>query len=296
MRTYAPYFTLAPQLVPERVDLQERLRDLPRQHALVGRGPLRSCATPPGGKLYIPFGCSGGTCPQYAADIGNPEFRAAWIEEARSQLAHGYKGPLRRRREHLHAGLQRHGHATWRRSTRAPARDDAGPRGSATSPTSWQSSAPRSRREIVHNSIWFAGDSRRARPARACAGRRDQPRARASTTPASPAATGTVRAAHAAQPTSTTATPRAARSSSTPTAPTEAARLYGLAALLPDLLRPRPARQLPRAARRRTGGRATTSSSARPPARRYDWNGLIRRDFAGGFALRQRPGRADPHA
>ena len=25
-----------------------------------------------GNKLYIPWGCSGGICPQYAADIGNP--------------------------------------------------------------------------------------------------------------------------------------------------------------------------------------------------------------------------------
>ena len=32
-----------------------------------------------GHKLYIPFGCSGGECPQYAADFGNPEFRSWWI-------------------------------------------------------------------------------------------------------------------------------------------------------------------------------------------------------------------------
>jgi Hypothetical glycosyl hydrolase family 15 len=45
-----------------------------------------------GNKLYIQFGCSGGTCPQYAADISNPDFRADWIAGARAQLAAGYKG------------------------------------------------------------------------------------------------------------------------------------------------------------------------------------------------------------
>lgn len=32
-----------------------------------------------GNWLYVPFGCSSGTCAQYAADIANPAFRAAWI-------------------------------------------------------------------------------------------------------------------------------------------------------------------------------------------------------------------------
>lgn len=45
-----------------------------------------------GQKLYIPWGCEGGTCPQYAADVGNPEFRQYWISQAREALAAGYKG------------------------------------------------------------------------------------------------------------------------------------------------------------------------------------------------------------
>ncbi len=44
------------------------------------------------GMLYIPWGCSGGTCPQYAGDIGNPAFRAWWIAHARSVMAHKYLG------------------------------------------------------------------------------------------------------------------------------------------------------------------------------------------------------------
>ncbi|MDH3424249.1 MAG: putative glycoside hydrolase, partial [Gemmatimonadota bacterium] len=45
-----------------------------------------------GNELYIPFGCSGGTCPQFAADIGNPEFRGWWIDALRETLADGYLG------------------------------------------------------------------------------------------------------------------------------------------------------------------------------------------------------------
>ncbi len=45
-----------------------------------------------GKKLYIPWGCSSGTCPQYAADISDPAFRSWWISSAAAQLAAGYKG------------------------------------------------------------------------------------------------------------------------------------------------------------------------------------------------------------
>jgi len=45
-----------------------------------------------GNELYIPFGCSGGSCPQLAGDFGNPEFRRWWIDELRQTLAAGYLG------------------------------------------------------------------------------------------------------------------------------------------------------------------------------------------------------------
>src|ERR1700730_17376822 len=45
-----------------------------------------------GNDLYIPYGCSNGSCPQYAGDISSPAFRRYWIEEARAQLSHGYRG------------------------------------------------------------------------------------------------------------------------------------------------------------------------------------------------------------
>ncbi len=45
-----------------------------------------------GNPLYIPSGCSGSACPQYAGDIGNPAFRQAWIDELKAEIAHGYRG------------------------------------------------------------------------------------------------------------------------------------------------------------------------------------------------------------
>jgi hypothetical protein len=45
-----------------------------------------------GALLFVPVGCREGTCPRYAADFGNPDFRAYWIEEARALLAKGYRG------------------------------------------------------------------------------------------------------------------------------------------------------------------------------------------------------------
>lgn len=45
-----------------------------------------------GRKLFIPWGCGGGTCPQYAADITNPDYRAWWIGNVVRNMAKGYKG------------------------------------------------------------------------------------------------------------------------------------------------------------------------------------------------------------
>ena len=45
-----------------------------------------------GRRLYIPWGCDGGGCPQYAADPGNPAFRRLWIADASRKLRAGYRG------------------------------------------------------------------------------------------------------------------------------------------------------------------------------------------------------------
>jgi hypothetical protein len=45
-----------------------------------------------GNRLYIPWGCSAGTCPQYAGNFSNASFRQWWIGQAQQILSHGYKG------------------------------------------------------------------------------------------------------------------------------------------------------------------------------------------------------------
>jgi hypothetical protein len=60
--------------------------------ALVTQHPEWILRDASGQALYIPWSCAGGTCPQYAGDVGNPDFRANWINEARTTMAAGYKG------------------------------------------------------------------------------------------------------------------------------------------------------------------------------------------------------------
>ncbi len=45
-----------------------------------------------GQPLYIQYGCSAGVCPQYAADIGDPGWRAHWIADAQAHMDQGYVG------------------------------------------------------------------------------------------------------------------------------------------------------------------------------------------------------------
>ena len=46
-----------------------------------------------GKRLYIPWGCGGGTCPQFAGDITNPAWRSAWIERLGEVFARtAYRG------------------------------------------------------------------------------------------------------------------------------------------------------------------------------------------------------------
>lgn len=91
MRTYAPYFDSRVSWFPNAWTYKDMYAiyvgsSLAQQHP---EWILRDAS---GNKLYIPWGCGGGSCPQYAGDVGNPAFRAYWISEAGNTLAHGYKG------------------------------------------------------------------------------------------------------------------------------------------------------------------------------------------------------------
>jgi hypothetical protein len=45
-----------------------------------------------GNMLYMDWGCSGGSCPLYAADFGDPTYRNWWLHGARLLIARRYKG------------------------------------------------------------------------------------------------------------------------------------------------------------------------------------------------------------
>ena len=81
------------------------------------RTPSGSCATETGTASTSRTTAPTARCPQYAGDIGNPAFRAHWIETARDDPRPGLRRPLRRRREHGPLARQRR-HGT----PRGPAR------------------------------------------------------------------------------------------------------------------------------------------------------------------------------
>jgi hypothetical protein len=114
-----------------------------------------------GNWLYLPFACNGSSCSQYALDPGNPAVRSWWISNVSSQMSKGYKG-------------------VWIDDVNMDWRtgDASGntvipmdPRtGQVMTYSAWQSyivgfvQAIRSalpNKEIVHNSLWFAGGSQR---------------------------------------------------------------------------------------------------------------------------------------
>jgi len=45
-----------------------------------------------GRQVFIDWGCSGGTCPQYAADISNPAYRQWFLQRIQEKINLGYQG------------------------------------------------------------------------------------------------------------------------------------------------------------------------------------------------------------
>jgi Hypothetical glycosyl hydrolase family 15/Ricin-type beta-trefoil lectin domain-like len=60
--------------------------------AVVSQHPEFILRNQSGAMLYINFGCSNGSCPQYAPDYSNENFRQWWIAEAAAIFKAGYKG------------------------------------------------------------------------------------------------------------------------------------------------------------------------------------------------------------
>lgn len=112
-----------------------------------------------GRRLFLQWGCAGGTCPQYAGDVSDPAFRAHWIAEARTQMAHGYKG-LWIDDVNLDVRVSRGSGATVRPVVAGREMTDARWRTLVAAFTE-QIRRALPRAEIVHNAIWYAGGARR---------------------------------------------------------------------------------------------------------------------------------------
>ena len=91
MKAYAPWFDQRLGWYPRAwayQDLYAVYSDR-RENGSHMRFVLRD---PSGRRLYVPWGCDGQSCPEYAADPGNPQFRRMWIAEAARKLRAGYAG------------------------------------------------------------------------------------------------------------------------------------------------------------------------------------------------------------
>jgi Hypothetical glycosyl hydrolase family 15 len=286
MRAYAPYFDSRLSWSPKAWAYQNAYAIYPGS-AVETQHPewiLRDAA---GNKLYIQFACSGGKCSQYAADIGNPAYRQWWLDQSRAKLAKGYSG-LFIDDVNLYRKVS-NGSGT------AVAPID--PRtGAAMSEPTWQRyladqmQAARTAfptTEIVHNAIWYAGDTTV-----------DQLRVQRAAN-----LINLERGVNDAGITGGTGKwslqallafidRRQAEGHGVifdATATTAAGRLYGLAAyFLVSSDRD--------ALGNNQGGTPTDwwtgydVDLGAPLARRYSWNGLIRRDFTNGYTLVNEPG------
>ena len=154
MMVWSPYFDEKTAWYPQGW-MYDDAYAIYRESQLAAQHPEWILRDSAGNKLFIPFGCSGGTCPQYAGDISNPGFRHYWIEEARAHLAHGYRGLFV---DDVNME-ERVGNGTGAQVT------PVGSGGRAITPAAWRAymaefmteiRAALPQAEIVHNALWFA--------------------------------------------------------------------------------------------------------------------------------------------
>jgi hypothetical protein len=154
MMVWSPYFDERTAWYPQGW-MYDDAYAIYRESQLAAQHPEWILRDSAGNKLFIPFGCSGGTCPQYAGDISNPSFRHYWIEEARAHLARGYRGLFVddvNMEERVGSGTE---------AQVTPVGSDGRP----ITPDAWRAymagfmaeirvAVPQA--EIVHNALWFA--------------------------------------------------------------------------------------------------------------------------------------------
>jgi hypothetical protein len=157
MRVYTPYFDSRTSWFPQGWVYKD-LYAIYTGSALADVHPEWILRDAGGNPLYIPWGCADGRCPQYAGDVGNPAFRAHWIESARATLAHGYAGLFV---DDVNMDLSRVGNVTTAAvvpidpRTGAPMTDADWRRYMAEFTEEIRRAFPD--REIVHNALWFFG-------------------------------------------------------------------------------------------------------------------------------------------
>jgi Hypothetical glycosyl hydrolase family 15 len=155
MIVYSPYFDNKTHWYPNGWAYDDAYA-IYRHSALATRHPEWILRDGAGNPLYIPFACAQGTCPQYAGDISNPAFRAAWIADAKIKLAHGYRGLFIddvNMEFRVSDGQEQHV-APVDSTTRQPMTYDAWRGYVAQFMEQIRAALPHT--EIVHNSIWFA--------------------------------------------------------------------------------------------------------------------------------------------
>ena len=108
-KTYAPYFDARTSWYPNAWTYKDLYAMYADDDTITPKHPEWILRDGAGRKLYIPYGCSGGSCPQYAGDVGNPAFRKQWIAAALDTLRPRLQGPVRRRRQHGAARRRRPG-------------------------------------------------------------------------------------------------------------------------------------------------------------------------------------------
>ena len=91
MQVYASYFDSRLSWYPNALEYQNSY-GIKRSSSIIDAHPEWILRDANGDMLYIPFACSDGICPLYAADFGNPDYRAWWINEGKAIAAKGYLG------------------------------------------------------------------------------------------------------------------------------------------------------------------------------------------------------------
>jgi Hypothetical glycosyl hydrolase family 15 len=91
MMVYSPFFDSRLSWYPNAW-IYINLYSIPVNSVIVKDHPDWILKDADGHRLFIPYECRGGSCPQYAADVTNREYRQAWLRKAATFKGRGYKG------------------------------------------------------------------------------------------------------------------------------------------------------------------------------------------------------------